>query len=162
MFEEVRQQVDDEMRCLLANLKAMVAAEAAAKSGECCLNSLFNLSNFRLARDACSFSGCSVVHLRATHAGACLRCCFLPAKGPVLLCCDHARCMLNFSGIPSDCLLLAGKPIGKKKGGKKGGKKEGGKKASGDKKAKGDGKKCGKKGGKKSKDPTVSMSLCKL
>lgn len=26
-------QVDDEMRCLLANLKAMVAAEAAAKSG---------------------------------------------------------------------------------------------------------------------------------
>ena len=33
MFEEVRQQVDDEMRVLLANLKAMVAAEAAAKSG---------------------------------------------------------------------------------------------------------------------------------
>lgn len=33
VFEEVRQQVDDEMRCLLANLKAMVAAEAAAKSG---------------------------------------------------------------------------------------------------------------------------------
>lgn len=26
-------QVDDEMRCLLDNLKAMVAAEAAAKSG---------------------------------------------------------------------------------------------------------------------------------
>jgi hypothetical protein len=35
VFEEVRQQVDDEMRCLLANLKAMVAAEAAAKSGGC-------------------------------------------------------------------------------------------------------------------------------
>lgn len=33
VFDEVRQQVDDEMRCLLANLKAMVAAEAAAKSG---------------------------------------------------------------------------------------------------------------------------------
>lgn len=27
-------QVDDEMRCLLSNLKAMVAAEAAAKLGE--------------------------------------------------------------------------------------------------------------------------------
>lgn len=29
-------QVDEEMRCLLANLKAMVAAEAAAKLGEAC------------------------------------------------------------------------------------------------------------------------------
>lgn len=32
----VCEQVDDEMRCLLSNLKAMVAAEAAAKSGEAC------------------------------------------------------------------------------------------------------------------------------
>lgn len=33
VFEEVRRQVDDEMRCLLTNLKAMAAAEAAALSG---------------------------------------------------------------------------------------------------------------------------------
>jgi hypothetical protein len=34
VFEEVRVDVDDEMRVLLTNLKEMVAAEKAAKSGK--------------------------------------------------------------------------------------------------------------------------------
>eukprot|EP00878_Enallax_costatus_P017399 GHUV01018273.1.p1 GENE.GHUV01018273.1~~GHUV01018273.1.p1 ORF type:complete len:830 (+),score=314.81 GHUV01018273.1:156-2492(+) len=34
VFEEIRQQVDEEMTCLLANLKELVAAEAAAKAGK--------------------------------------------------------------------------------------------------------------------------------
>jgi hypothetical protein len=36
VFDEVRQQVDEEMRALLDNLKALLAAEAAAKSGGRC------------------------------------------------------------------------------------------------------------------------------